>query len=87
MFVFFVLYFLFENVCGCVVGNVMSGLLLGIMFVWLIFSLVVDMWGWNVIFVLFVIVIIVLVFVLLKVFFIRKLKVKINYIVLFNLMW
>ena len=56
-----------ENARGRVVGNVMSGLLLGIMLARPISSLVADMWGWNAIFLLSATVIIVLAFVLSKV--------------------
>ncbi|MFB4338306.1 MFS transporter, partial [Bacillus sp. BR_16] len=48
-----------ENARGRVVGNVMSGLLLGIMLARPISSLVADMWGWNAIFALSATVIIV----------------------------
>ncbi|TBX44305.1 MULTISPECIES: MFS transporter [Bacillus cereus group] len=76
-----------ENARGCVVGNVMSGLLLGIMLARPISSLVADMWGWNAIFALSATVIIVLVFVLSKVLPTRKPKEKTNYIALLNSMW
>ncbi|KAA0795892.1 MFS transporter [Bacillus sp. JAS102] len=76
-----------ENARGRVVGNVMSGLLLGIMLVRPISSLVADMWGWNAIFALSAIVIIVLAFVLSKVLPTRKPKAKTNYIALLNSMW
>ncbi|MDA2142063.1 MULTISPECIES: MFS transporter [unclassified Bacillus cereus group] len=76
-----------ENARGRVVGNVMSGLLLGIMLARPISSLVADMWGWNAIFALSATVIIVLAFVLLKVLPTRKPKAKTNYIALLNSMW
>ncbi|WP_000064485.1 MFS transporter, partial [Bacillus wiedmannii] len=76
-----------ENARGCVVGNVMSGLLLGIMLARPISSLVADMWGWNAIFALSATVIIVLAFVLSKVLPTRKPKAKTNYIALLNSMW
>ncbi|WP_370991257.1 MFS transporter [Bacillus tropicus] len=76
-----------ENARGRVVGNVMSGLLLGIMLARPISSLVADMWGWNAIFALSAIVIIVLAFVLSKVLPTRKTKAKTNYIALLNSMW
>ncbi len=76
-----------ENARGRVVGNVMSGLLLGIMLARPISSLVADMWGWNAIFALSAIVIIVLAFVLSKVLLTRKPKAKTNYIALLNSMW
>lgn len=76
-----------ENARGRVVGNVMSGLLLGIMLARPISSLVADMWGWNAIFALSAIVIIVLAFVLSEVLPTRKPKAKTNYIALLNSMW
>ena len=63
----FVSYLSSEDARGRVVGNVMSGLLLGIMLARPISSLVADIWGWNAIFALSATVIIVLVFVLSKV--------------------
>ncbi|NMW17237.1 MFS transporter [Bacillus paranthracis] len=76
-----------ENARGRVVGNLMSGLLLGIMLARPISSLVADMWGWNAIFALSATVIIVLAFVLSKVLPTRKPKAKTNYIALLNSMW
>ncbi|EJR14859.1 MFS transporter [Bacillus cereus] len=76
-----------ENARGRVVGNVMSGLLLGIMLARPISSLVADIWGWSAIFALSATVIIVLAFVLSKVLPTRKPTAKTNYIVLFNSMW
>ncbi|RWQ73556.1 MFS transporter [Bacillus cereus] len=76
-----------ENARGRVVGNVMSGLLLGIMLARPISSLVADMWGWSAIFALSATVIIVLTFVLTKVLPTRKPQAKTNYIALLNSMW
>jgi len=76
-----------ENARGRVVGNVMSGLLLGIMLARPISSLVADMWGWNAIFALSATVITVLAFVLSKVLPTRKPKAKTNYTTLLNSMW
>ncbi|HDR4909169.1 TPA: MFS transporter [Bacillus cereus] len=76
-----------ENARGRVVGNVMSGLLLGIMLARPISSLVADIWGWSAIFALSATVIIVLAFVLSKVLPTRKPTAKTNYIVLLNSMW
>ncbi|MGG0124196.1 MFS transporter [Bacillus paranthracis] len=76
-----------ENAPGRVVGNVMSGLLLGIMLARPISSLVADIWGWSAIFALSATVIIVLAFVLSKVLPIRKPQAKTNYIALLNSMW
>ncbi|TXS01103.1 MFS transporter [Bacillus sp. SH7-1] len=83
----FVSYLSSENARGRVVGNVMSGLLLGIMLARPISSLVADIWGWNAIFALSATVIIVLAFVLSKVLPTRKPKAKTNYIALLNSMW
>ncbi|MCU4986472.1 MFS transporter [Bacillus cereus] len=76
-----------ENARGRVVGNVMSGLLLGIMLARPLSSLVADIWGWSVIFALSATVIIVLAFVLSKVLPTRKPQAKTNYIALLNSMW
>ncbi|MDA2068399.1 MFS transporter [Bacillus cereus] len=76
-----------ENARGRVVGNVMSGLLLGIMLARPISSLVADIWGWSAIFALSATVIIVLAFVLTKVLPTRKPQAKTNYIALLNSMW
>ncbi|EEM32113.1 Major facilitator superfamily MFS_1 [Bacillus thuringiensis serovar thuringiensis str. T01001] len=76
-----------ENARGRVVGNVMSGLLLGIMLARPISSLVADIWGWSAIFALSATVIIVLAFVLSKVLPTRKPQAKTNYIALLNSMW
>ncbi|MEF7638448.1 MFS transporter [Bacillus thuringiensis] len=76
-----------ENARGRVVGNVMSGLLLGIMLARPISSLVADIWGWSAIFALSATVIIVLTFVLTKVLPTRKPKGKTNYRALLNSMW
>ncbi|MGA5662119.1 MFS transporter [Bacillus bombysepticus] len=76
-----------ENARGRVVGNVMSGLLLGIMLARPISSLVADIWGWSAIFALSATVIIVLAFVLSKVLPTRKPQAKTNYIDLLNSMW
>lgn len=83
----FVSYLSSENARGRVVGNVMSGLLLGIMLARPISSLVADIWGWNAIFALSATVIIVFAFVLSKVLPTRKPKAKTNYIALLNSMW
>ncbi|MEC0038307.1 MFS transporter [Bacillus cereus] len=76
-----------ENARGRVVGNVMSGLLLGIMLARPISSLAADIWGWGAIFALSATVIIVLAFVLSKVLPTRKPQAKTNYIALLNSMW
>ncbi|OUA67360.1 MULTISPECIES: MFS transporter [Bacillus cereus group] len=83
----FVSYLSSEDARGHVVGNVMSGLLLGIMLARPISSLVADIWGWNAIFALSATVIIVLAFVLSKVLPTRKPTAKTNYTALLSSMW
>ncbi|MGX5571717.1 MFS transporter [Bacillus toyonensis] len=85
--VLFVSYLSSEDARGRVVGNVMSGLLLGIMLARPISSLVADIWGWNAIFALSATVIIVLAFVLSKVLPTRKPTEKTNYTALLSSMW
>ncbi|KAB2446268.1 MFS transporter [Bacillus thuringiensis] len=83
----FVSYLSSEDARGRVVGNVMSGLLLGIMLARPISSLVADIWGWNSIFALSATIIIVLSFVLSKVLPARKPTEKTNYTALLSSMW
>lgn len=83
----FVSYLSSEDARGRVVGNVMSGLLLGIMLARPISSLVADIWGWNAIFALSATVIIFLAFVLSKVLPTRKPTEKTNYTALLSSMW
>ncbi|EPC8408743.1 MFS transporter [Bacillus thuringiensis] len=83
----FVSYLSSEDARGRVVGNVMSGLLLGIMLARPISSLVADIWGWNSIFALSATIIIVLSFVLSKVLPTRKPTEKTNYTALLSSMW
>ncbi|MEC1274481.1 MFS transporter [Bacillus subtilis] len=72
---------------GRVVGNVMSGLLLGIMLSRPISSLVADIWGWNAIFALSAVVSVVLAIVLSKVLPARLPTVNTNYTALLGSMW
>ncbi|XVK84836.1 MFS transporter [Bacillus stercoris] len=72
---------------GRVVGNVMSGLLLGIMLSRPISSLVADIWGWNAIFALSAVVSVVLAIVLSKVLPARKPTTNTNYTALLGSMW
>ncbi|AEB62065.1 MFS transporter [Bacillus amyloliquefaciens] len=72
---------------GRVVGNVMSGLLLGIMLSRPISSLVADIWGWNAIFALSAALSVVLAIVLSKVLPARKPTANTNYNVLLGSMW
>ncbi|PGM52468.1 MFS transporter [Bacillus cereus] len=83
----FASYLSSEEARGRVVGNVMSGLLLGIMLSRPISSLVADIWGWNAIFVLSATVIVVLAIVLLKLLPTRKPTTRTNYIALLSSMW
>nr|MDH3076206.1 MFS transporter [Bacillus velezensis] len=72
---------------GRVVGNVMSGLLLGIMLSRPISSLVADIWGWNAIFALSAALSVVLAIVLSKVLPARKPTANTTYTVLLGSMW
>ncbi|MFD0770237.1 MFS transporter [Bacillus sp. CGMCC 1.60114] len=83
----FTSYLASETTRGRVVGNVMSGLLLGIMLSRPISSLVADIWGWNAIFALSAVVIVVLAIVLLKVLPTRRPMTNTNYTALLGSMW
>jgi len=83
----FASYLALEATRGRVVGNVMSGLLLGIMLSRPISSLVADIWGWNAIFALSAAVIIILAIVLSKVLPTRKPTANTNYAALLGSMW
>lgn len=83
----FASYLASEATRGRVVGNVMSGLLLGIMLSRPISSLVADIWGWNAIFALSAAVIIILAIVLSKVLPTRKPTANTNYAALLGSMW
>ncbi|WP_243523423.1 MFS transporter [Bacillus pseudomycoides] len=83
----FASYLASEATRGRVVGNVMSGLLLGIMLSRPISSLVADIWGWNAIFALSAAVIVVLAIVLSKVLPTRKPTANTNYTALLGSMW
>ncbi|MED3514030.1 MFS transporter [Bacillus subtilis] len=72
---------------GRVVGNVMSGLLLGIMLSRPLSSLVADIWGWNAIFALSAVVSVILAIVLSKVLPARKPTANTNYTALLGSMW
>ncbi|MBT2573116.1 MFS transporter [Bacillus sp. ISL-51] len=72
---------------GRVVGNVMSGLLLGIMLSRPLSSLVADIWGWNAIFAMSAAVTVVLATVLSKVLPARKPTANTNYTALLGSMW
>ncbi|WFE14740.1 MFS transporter [Bacillus atrophaeus] len=72
---------------GRVVGNVMSGLLLGIMLSRPISSLVADIWGWNAIFALSATVSVILAIVLSKVLPARKPTANTSYTALLGSMW
>ncbi|UYP05947.1 MULTISPECIES: MFS transporter [Priestia] len=83
----FASYLASEATRGRVVGNVMSGLLLGIMLSRPISSLVADIWGWNAIFALSAAVIIILAIVLSKVLPTRKPTANTHYAALLGSMW
>lgn len=72
---------------GRVVGNVMSGLLLGIMLSRPLSSLVADFFGWHAIFILSAIAIIILAIVLAKVLPTRKPSTDTHYLALLYSMW
>ncbi|SFI40887.1 MULTISPECIES: MFS transporter [unclassified Bacillus (in: firmicutes)] len=83
----FASYLASEATRGRVVGNVMSGLLLGIMLSRPISSLVADIWGWNAIFALSAAVIVPLAIILLKVLPTRRPMANTNYTALLGSMW
>ncbi|OAJ72516.1 MFS transporter [Brevibacillus sp. SKDU10] len=83
----FASYLASEATRGRVVGNVMSGLLLGIMLSRPISSLVADIWGWSAIFALSAGVIVVLAIVLSKVLPTRRPMENTNYSALLGSMW
>ncbi|MFI8709424.1 MFS transporter [Bacillus sp. NPDC077411] len=83
----FASYLASESTRGRVVGNVMSGLLLGIMLSRPISSLVADIWGWNAIFALSAAVIVLLAIILLKVLPTRRPMANTNYTALLGSMW
>ncbi|WIW26578.1 MFS transporter [Bacillus inaquosorum] len=83
----FASYLASDSERGRVVGNVMSGLLLGIMLSRPISSLVADIWGWNAIFALSAAVSVVLAIVLSKVLPARKPTANTNYTALLGSMW
>ncbi|MDN9009039.1 MFS transporter [Brevibacillus laterosporus] len=83
----FASYLASEATRGRVVGNVMSGLLLGIMLSRPISSLVADIWGWSAIFALSAAVIVVLAIILSKVLPTRMPTENTNYSALLGSMW
>ncbi|MEI4831285.1 MFS transporter [Bacillus sp. FJAT-53711] len=83
----FASYLASEATRGRVVGNVMSGLLLGIMLSRPISSLVADIWGWNAIFALSAAVILLLAIILSKVLPTRRPMANTNYTALLGSMW
>ncbi|NIK69034.1 MFS transporter [Paenibacillus sp. BK720] len=72
---------------GRVVGNVMSGLLLGIMLARPLSSLVADLLGWHAIFAISAVVIVILAIVLAKVLPVRKPTAATSYTALLGSMW
>ncbi len=83
----FASYLASESSRGRVVGNVMSGLLLGIMLSRPLSSLVADFFGWHAVFALSAIAIIVLAIVLAKVLPARKPSTDTRYTALLGSMW
>jgi len=83
----FASYLASESSRGRVVGNIMSGLLLGIMLSRPISSLVADFFGWHAVFALSAITVIILAIVLLKVLPTRKPSTDTHYATLLASMW
>lgn len=83
----FASYLASDSSRGRVVGNVMSGLLLGIMLSRPLSSLVADFFGWHAIFILSAIAIIILAIVLAKVLPTRKPSTDTHYLALLYSMW
>ena len=83
----FASYLASDSSRGRVVGNVMSGLLLGIMLSRPLSSLVADFFGWHAIFILSAIAIIILAIVLAKVLPTRKPSTDTHYLALLFSMW
>ncbi|MEY9094481.1 MFS transporter [Paenibacillus sp. RC84] len=83
----FASYLASESSRGRVVGNVMSGLLLGIMLSRPVSSLVADFFGWHAVFALSAIAVIILAIVLSKVLPVRKPSTNTSYIALLGSMW
>ncbi|MEQ7050691.1 MFS transporter [Paenibacillaceae sp. P-4] len=80
-------YLASESSRGRVVGNVMSGLLLGIMLARPVSSLVADFFGWHVVFALSAAAILILAIVLSKVLPTRKPSLDTSYTALLGSMW
>ncbi|SYX86850.1 MFS transporter [Paenibacillus alvei] len=83
----FASYLASESSRGRVVGNVMSGLLLGIMLARPVSSLVADFFGWHAVFALSAAAILILVIVLSKVLPARKPSLDTTYTALLGSMW
>jgi len=83
----FASYLASDSSRGRVVGNVMSGLLLGIMLARPLSSLVADLLGWNFVFALSATAVIILAFVLLKILPERKPTTNTRYTALIGSMW
>lgn len=83
----FASYLASESSRGRVVGNVMSGLLLGIMLARPVSSLVADFFGWHAVFALSAAAILILAIVLSKVLPIRKPSLDTSYTALLGSMW
>lgn len=83
----FASYLASDSSRGRVVGNVMSGLLLGIMLARPLSSLVADFFGWHTVFVLSAVAVFILAIVLLKVLPARKPSTDTRYLALLGSMW
>lgn len=83
----FASYLATDSSRGRVVGNVMSGLLLGIMLSRPLSSLAADFFGWHAVFAMSAIAVFILAIVLLKVLPTRKPSTDTNYAVLLSSMW
>lgn len=80
-------YLAAEEQRGRVVGNVMSGLLLGIMFARPVASFITDLWGWQAVFALSAVVITILAIVLSRILPERKPSPAMNYSQLIGSLW
>lgn len=83
----FASYLASDSSRGRVVGNVMSGLLLGIMLARPLSSLVADFFGWHTVFVMSAVAVFILAIVLLKVLPARKPSTDTRYLALLGSMW
>lgn len=83
----FASYLASDSSRGRVVGNVMSGLLLGIMLARPLSSLIADFFGWHTVFVMSAVAVFILAIVLMKVLPARKPSTDTRYLALLGSMW